>query len=213
MHPRFNSRGLWFVVFLNFLFLFLFFVFFQYQIIQIKNDKKVTTTTLSPIIVSTPTPIAVQSLPPIPSSSSPSATPKSTTISASSPTQISYIPITGGTTQSTTWTDIPGTNFNFNIADYAGGTSSAYGTSPYITWDANLRVVNKNDTTYVRLFDKTHSIAVNGSEISISDTYISTDVVSGQLSFWAGNNSYVAQIKSLNGSVAYMDSGRVKITY
>ncbi len=160
-----------------------------------------------------PTVFAISSPTPIP------ATPTSTSISTITPTpkiivitpspqaitKITYVPLSGGSTQNTDWTNINSSQFTLNISDY--------GTNPYAIWDANLRVNNANGTTFVRLFDTTHSIAVNGSEISISNTSSSTDVISGALSFWAGNNTYVVQIKSLNSSTAFMDSGRIKISY
>lgn len=140
---------------------------------------------------------------------SPAAKPTSTpqVIYQTSPqaARITYIPLSGGQTQNTDWTDISSSAFTLNIGDYGSKAASV--------WDANIRVDNANGETFVRLFDKTHGIAVNGSEISITNTSTSTDVVSGALSFWAGNNSYVVQVKSLNSSTAFMDSGRIKISY
>jgi len=40
-----------------------------------------------------------------------------------------------------------------------------------------------------------------------------TQVISGGLSFWAGNNLYRVQLKSLNGFEVTFGSGRIKIIY
>ncbi len=204
-----DNKAIWFIIFLLTLFLAGNFVFTQYEFTKLKNSflyesRLVTTTPVPNFIIQTPFP---------------TYTPKGTFLPTITPTpqviyvtpaqvsvpKITYIPLTGGSTQSTDWVTVSGSQFNLNISDY--------GTKAYAVWDANLRVGNANGTTFVRLYDTTHSIGVNGSEIFISDTGTSTDVISGSLSFWLGNNTYVVQIKSLNSSTAFMDSGRIKISY
>ena len=74
-------------------------------------------------------------------------------------------------------------------------------------------MANANGTAYARLYDVTHNIAVNGSEVKIENKDTSTQVVSGALSFWAGKNQYRVQIKSLNSFEVTFGSGRVKIVY
>ncbi len=208
MYPQ-NNKAVWFVVFILLMFLVGGFAFMQYQISGLRTsiDRRedglkvtVTATPIPYIIISpTPTPTNTASLTP---------TPKVvliTPIPQINAPKITYIPLTGGSTQNTDWVTVPGSGFNFNISDYGSKAS--------VIWDANIRVDNASGQTFVRLFDTTHGITVNGSEINIIDTSSSTDVTSGGLSFWQGNNSYVVQIKSLNGSTAFMDSGRIKVTY
>lgn len=131
-----------------------------------------------------------------------------TSTSAPVANKIAFIPLGGsGSTQNTDWTDVPNAQVWLNFSGEYGGLARAW-------WDAFLRVDNANGTTFARLFDVTHGIAVNGSEISVSNTTTSTDVESaGNLQFWAGKNLYRVQIKSLNSSFAFFDSGRIKISY
>jgi hypothetical protein len=204
MLPQKNNHALWFCIFLSFLFLILEFGFTEFQITQIKSN--LISQTPSPIfapIITTPSPISSPSIIP---TTTPTPRPTSPVpVQVSVNKKFTYIPLSGGSTQNTDWTNIAGSQFTFNFSDY-GSEASAI-------WDGNLHVDNASGQTFVRIFDTTHSIAVNGSEISTRDSSISTDVVSGSLSFWAGNNTYVVQIKSLNGSTAFIDSGRIKVTY
>ena len=179
------------------------FIFIQYEFSRLPKPVINQYTSVNQIPAASILPSAI----PSPSGSPASSVTKTQIIyqQAPSQTQITYIPLSGGNTQNTDWTNVSGTQFNLNISDY--------GAKAYAVWDANLRVNNANGTTYARIFDITHSIAVNGSEINISNTSSSTDVISSSLSFWQGNNTYVVQLKSLNGSTAFMDSGRIKITY
>src|SRR5260221_10152337 len=206
MLPQRTNNAIWFIIFTLTLFLVGNFIFTQYAIGQIKtilaqsSDSPLVFATLQPmpLVTATPTPVSVNSVTPTPKVVVVVQTPVPNS-------KITYIPLTGGNTQNTDWTNLSGSQFSLSISDYGKYT--------YAVWDANLRVNNANGTTLARLFDTTHGIAVNGSEINIGDTSTSTDVVSAGLSFWSGNNSYVVQLKSLNNSTAFMDSGRIKITY
>jgi hypothetical protein len=121
--------------------------------------------------------------------------------------EVSYIPITGPiTSTSSSWYDAPGTDFYLNL-------SGDYGKNATVTWDAFLKVAHGNGTAYARLFDVTHGIAVNGSEVAVTDKADLTQVTSGGLSFWSGNNLYRVQIKSLNTFEITFGSGRLKINY
>ncbi|CAN5336167.1 hypothetical protein BH10PAT1_BH10PAT1_0600 [soil metagenome] len=205
MNPRRSDKAIWFVIFLNFLFLVLVFGFFEYQFLLLKNN--LNTKVIEPIVLATPKEIIITPSPiSLPTNSpTPSLSPIAVSATSKPVTQVTYIPLSGGNTQNTDWTTLQSTQFNLNISDY--------GSKSYAIWDANLKVDNANGTTFARLFDTTHSIAVNGSEINISNTSSSTDVISGQLFFWAGNNTYVIQVKSLNSSTAFVDTGRIKISY
>ena len=120
--------------------------------------------------------------------------------------QVSYIPLAGPiTSTSTDWVDAPGAESYINLAEY--------GSSAIVTWDASLKVAHGNGKAYARLFDVTHGIAVNGSEFSTTDNSDYLQVSSGNLSFWAGDNIYRVQIKSLNSFEVSFGGGRVKIVY
>lgn len=118
----------------------------------------------------------------------------------------SYISLTGPiTTTSLDWIDAVGTDVYIDLAN-------DYGSNTYVTWEAFLKIAYGNGTAYARLFDVTHGIAVNGSEISTTMAS-STQVSSGKLSIWAGRNLYRVQLKSLNSFEVTFGSGRIKITY
>lgn len=128
-------------------------------------------------------------------------------ITSKSKSQTAYIPIAGPlSSTSKDWYDLSGTEFYLNF-------NTDYGKSAYANWDASLKIKDGNGTTYARLYDVTNKIAVNGSEVSVSNSGNLSQVISGGLSFWAGNNLYRVQIKSLNGFEATFGSGRVKIIY
>ena len=117
-----------------------------------------------------------------------------------------YIPLSGPiTTTSTSWVDAAGTDVYIDLAN-------DYGKSTYVSWEGFLSIANGNGTAYARLYDATHGIGVNGSEISVTSG-TSTQVASGSLSLWAGRNLYRVQLKSLNSFVATFTSGRIKINY
>jgi hypothetical protein len=121
--------------------------------------------------------------------------------------QTAYIPIAGPiTTTSSDWYDAPGTDF---YLDY----NTDYGSKAYANWEAFLKVADGNGTVYARLYDVTNKIGVNGSEVSISNKGDLTQVISGGLSFWSGNNQYRVQLKSLNKFEVTFGSGRIKIIY
>jgi len=115
-----------------------------------------------------------------------------------------YIPIPGsGFTTNNTWSDLAGTDFYFNKSDYPGIIDVAF--------EANIRLFNGNGTAYVQIFDVTHEVGVQGSDVSTS-SQTSTAVVSGKVTFWSGKNLYRIQAKSLTADTAMFDGGRLKIT-
>lgn len=122
-------------------------------------------------------------------------------------TQIAYIPISGTvTTTSSSWYDAPNTDFYLDI-------EKNYSKSYTANWNASLKVAHSNGTAYARLFDVTHGIAVNGSEVSLTNNSNLTQVFSNNISFWAGNNLYRVQFKSLNTFEITFGGGQVKIVY
>jgi len=120
--------------------------------------------------------------------------------------QTTYVPIIGPiSTTSIDWYDAPGTEFYLNIADY--------GKNSYITWESSLKIAHGNGTAYTRLYDVTNKIAVNGSEMMVVNKSDLTQSYSGSLNFWAGNNLYRVQLKSLNTFEVTFGNGRLKIMY
>jgi len=121
--------------------------------------------------------------------------------------QISYIPLSGPiTTTSTGWVDAPGTDIYIDLA-------ADYNQQALLTWEAYLSVANSNGQAFARIYDVTHSIAVNGSEVSITNNNIPTRISSSNLSLWQGRNLYQVQLKSLNSFEITFTSGRIKIVY
>lgn len=114
-----------------------------------------------------------------------------------------YVSLAGsGSTTATDWTDVGGSDFYFNPADYPGLVS--------VYFEANMKLMTGSGRAYVRLFDSTHGIGVQGSEAS---TQASSDTVveSGQISFWAGKNLIRVQIRSVTTESAVYNSGRLRI--
>lgn len=117
-----------------------------------------------------------------------------------------YIPLVGPiTTTSMAWVDASGTDVYIDLVN-------DYGKNTWVSWEANLKIADGNGQAFARLYDATHNIAVNGSEVSVTSG-TSTQVISGQLSMWVGRNLYRVQLKSLNSFVATFASGRIKINY
>lgn len=114
-----------------------------------------------------------------------------------------YIPFSNsGSTTNRDWTDLSGTE---TIIDW-----SEYGSNYTVTWDAYAKVFQGNGKTRIRLFDKTHGIAVPNSELETSSEN-TVHLVSGELSVWSGTNTYLVQVLSLTGYEAFFESGRIKI--
>lgn len=117
--------------------------------------------------------------------------------------QVIYIPLGGsGSSASRDWADIGNAEVYFDLNDYPSLVEARF--------EGFISVKNGNGKTFARLYDATHSIGVQGSEIvSTSENF--TMVISGPLSLWQGKNLYRVQVKSLNGYDANFDSGRIKL--
>jgi hypothetical protein len=135
----------------------------------------------------------------------PTAAPQKTIVPAQ-PTpssKVSYITIGGSSsTNSTSWQDIPGTDFYFDLSDYPTATG--------VRWEISLRSFLAGNLVYARLYDVTNSRAVDFSELS-SDSGISELKRSVEIAIWRGNNLYRVQGKSSTGTPAYLDSPRLRI--
>jgi hypothetical protein len=117
--------------------------------------------------------------------------------------QVLYIPLGGGgATTSRDWADVGSAEVYLDVNDYPN-LEKAY-------FEGFIKVKYGNGKAFARLYDVTHSIGVQGSDIeSASENF--TLVESGTLNFWQGKNLYRVQIKSLNGYEASIDSGRIKL--
>ncbi len=130
--------------------------------------------------------------------------------SSSAPTskpQDSYIQISGsGSTQSTDWTDVVGSDFSFDInRDFEKGAKFA--------WEGFLRIADANGEAFARIYDVTHGIGVNGSQISVVNQENFTRANSTNMNFWAGRNVYRVQIKSLNTFIVDYTGGKIRVSY
>lgn len=192
------------IVYINFILTILLIGGFFWLLVYQKPKEIVTQTTqIKEIVYSTPifttTPVPVETKETI-------KTVFVTPVPSTTRSQTTYIPIIGPiSTTSLGWYDAPGTEFYLNTADY--------GKNMYASWEASLKIAHGNGSAYARLFDVTHGIAVNGSELVVSNKSDLTESYSGGLNFWAGNNLYRVQIKSLNSYEATFGNGRLKIMY
>jgi hypothetical protein len=127
-------------------------------------------------------------------------------VSTSKP-QDTYIQISGaGSTQNTAWTDVPGTDFSFDV-------TRDFDKSAKFAWEGFLKITSANGTAYARIYDVTHSIGVDGSEISVVDKEDFTRANSNNMNFWAGRNLYRVQIKSLNTFNVDYTGGKIRVSY
>ena len=118
---------------------------------------------------------------------------------------ISFYPIPGsGSTLENKWTDIPGTEFTFSTQDYP--------TLSEVYFEANFKLFNANGIGYVRLYDATDSVGVDGSEIQTSSQSF-TSISSGKINLRSGTHSYRIQAKSLTADTTVYNSGRLKLIF
>lgn len=147
-------------------------------------------TSVRPQPSATPSPTAKSSVPAV--------SPKPTKIR-----RISYMAVPGsGSTTANDWTDLSGTEFYFDPVDYPGLVE--------VYFEANANLFNGNGAAYVRLYDATHKIGVQGGEVSTT-SQTSTVIVSGRVTFWSGRNLIRVQAKSLTADTAVFNSGRLKV--
>lgn len=125
------------------------------------------------------------------------------TVAKTKTRNVSYVTIPGnGNTTKNDWIDIAGTDFYFNPADYPGLLE--------IYFESNMKLFNGNGMAYVRLYDVTHGIGVQGGDVQTS-SQTSSLITSGKVSFWSGKNQIRVQAKSLTADTVVFDSGRLRI--
>lgn len=115
-----------------------------------------------------------------------------------------YVAInSSGSTTSTSWTDISGTDFYFDLSDYP--------TAKNVRWEASLQSYLSSDPAYLRLYDVTNKRAIDGSDLSThSPSY--EYLRSSDLSIWRGNNLYRIQAKGSSGNTVGFTAPRLKVT-
>lgn len=100
------------------------------------------------------------------------------------------------------WTQINSTAFYFDTRDYPGLVE--------VYFEAKMNLENGNGTAYVRLYDATHGIGVNGSE----NTTTSQQAVwskSQKVYFWFGRNLLYVQAKSLTADTVGYFNGQLRL--
>lgn len=121
-------------------------------------------------------------------------------------TSVSYIPISAiYSTTAMTWTDVPGSGVYID-------TYSDYGSSAVVRFEVSLKTNQGNGRAYARIWDDTNKVSPNNSEIYTESGDFQTQITQ-PISMWKGNNLYKIQIKSLNGSEAYVNSAKLKIIH
>lgn len=116
---------------------------------------------------------------------------------------VSYVTVPGsGLTALTDWQTLSGTDFYFDTADYPGLIQ--------VTFEANMKLYNGSGRAYLRLFDTTHGIGVQGSDVNNNSN---SDIIveSGKIYFWAGKNLIRVQAKSETVETAVFSSGRLRL--
>lgn len=116
-----------------------------------------------------------------------------------------FIPIgSSGSTTETSWADISGTDFYFDLANYSNVNS--------VLWEVSLQSYLSSNPVYIRLYDVTNKRAVDGSELNTgSSSYVY--LRSGNLIIWRGENLYRIQAKSSGGNQVNFNSPKMKVTF
>lgn len=141
----------------------------------------------------------------------PTTKPQSSSIKPLAPTGVSdktkiiYVPlVTEGNTVSTSWSDILPSEFYFDLADYPG--------TKEVRFYAYLKSDQGAAKVFARLYDQTNNRGVDHSDIETqSGNY--TLVESSKMTIWRGNNKYTVQLKSLNGTQAFLKEAKIKIIF
>lgn len=123
---------------------------------------------------------------------------KVTTVSTSSP-KTQYIPLGGGQTTNTEWTDIPGAEITFDVKDF--------GTITSIYFEAQLK--SPAGLVYARLWDKAANTIVQGSEIS--QVAGDAKLVSSKVTIPTGGRTLIVQLKSETQQPVQVVSSRLRI--
>lgn len=123
---------------------------------------------------------------------------KVTTVSTSSP-KTQYIPLGGGQTTNTEWTDIPGAEITFDVKDF--------GTITVIYFEAQLK--SPAGLVNARLWDKAAGTIVQGSEIS--NVAGDAKLVSSKVTISTGGRTLVVQLRSETQQPVQVISSRLRV--
>ncbi len=114
-----------------------------------------------------------------------------------------YITIPGnGISRMMEWDSLSGTEFYFDKRDYPGLVEAYF--------EVNMKLVNGNGMGYVRLYDATHNVGVQGGEVQ-SKSQSGELVSSGKVNFWDGKNLIKVQAKTLTADTTVYSYGRLKV--
>jgi hypothetical protein len=124
---------------------------------------------------------------------------KVTTVTAPSVPKTQYIPLGGGQTTNTEWTDIPGAEITFDVKDF--------GTIAAIYFEAQLK--SPAGLVYARLWDKAANTIVQGSEIS--QVAGDAKLVSSKVTIPTGGRTVIVQLKSETQQPVQVISSRLRV--
>lgn len=114
-----------------------------------------------------------------------------------------YINLGAGSSQSTDWTDVPGTLNTFDITQYSNIKE--------VHLETNVNVPTANGTISVRLFNKTGNYAVWNSDRTVQSQTIGDLLISQNIIYDYGPKLYSVQIKSQLGVPANLVQARLHI--
>lgn len=124
---------------------------------------------------------------------------KVTTAGAQSSPKTQYIPLGGGQTTNTDWSDISGAEVTFNIKDF--------GTVTAVYFEAQLK--SPAGLVYARLWDKTANTIVSDSEIS--NIAGDAKLVSSKVTVPTGGRTLIVQLRSETQQSVQVASSRLRI--
>ncbi|EKD65597.1 MAG: hypothetical protein ACD_50C00042G0003 [uncultured bacterium] len=137
--------------------------------------------------------------------------PEAATVSATAPsenvTSIKvkefFIPLGFGSSTASDWEDIEGLAVYLDSANFEGIKKA--------TFEASVRIPTGNQTSYVRLFNKTDKHPVWFSEVSLTGG-TPTLLISEPITFDKGNKLYQVQVKTQLKFLTIIDQARIHIT-
>ncbi len=114
-----------------------------------------------------------------------------------------YIALGTGSTQATTWTDIPGVAAQLNFGDY--------GNIKEIHFEASLLTPSANQSVSVQLFNVTDGHSVWYSNMTMASGQTSQYLTSNPLSYDTGSKLYQVQMETQLGAPATLVQARIHI--
>lgn len=129
----------------------------------------------------------------------------STQTPTSNPSQVNYVYFgVNGSTSSTSWADLPGSDIKFNTTNYPGAKAFYF--------QASLQSDAPDRTAYARVYDVGNAAGVVGSDIKYAGSLTATFKESSNLTFGSGDLTLRVQLHSdLNMTTIY--NPRIKIVY